>query len=270
MNLTFKRGNKLELDNIEITPNMLFFTTDDNGIYMDDKDSRYKIFGLNDSDTINTLDNTSINTYLNKNNSYNLLTQNLVATNGNVTNKEAIGVGYYNNVIGENIEDVLYDAYPSITSSITYLQTAARSILYPIWINEDKQNTWTLDFPTVRPYTVSEDIDISIDETYLGYVLLMQSVLSQDNSVFPIVLFSLPSSISDEYYRRKISVTNNFSPLDSSYQDMIETELTFTFNNANNLNIHKYGRYIYSGGQTFLGAPYHDKFVPISLYGWRI
>ena len=62
MNLTFKRGTHANLNNTEITQDMLYFTTDDNCIYMDNNGKRYKIFGLNNSDIVSTKEAASINT----------------------------------------------------------------------------------------------------------------------------------------------------------------------------------------------------------------
>ena len=128
MNLTFKRGSKADLDNIEITPNMIYFTTDLNShnIYMDSDGQRNKIFGFNNNDITTSTTNVSYNTFFNTNFS-GILSKSQVAIDGNTTNKQAIGVGYYNNVIGENIRQVLYNQSPTITSSITYLQNNARS-----------------------------------------------------------------------------------------------------------------------------------------------
>lgn len=264
MNLTFKRGTKSVLDNTNITPNMVYFTTDLNAhaIYMDDENgNRHKIFGFNDNDIITSVSDISENTFFDNTQNNDILRENQIATNGDVTNKYAIGMGYYNNVIGEDINNILYNNAPTIKSSISYLQNNARSKLSLIWTNSSPSTTWTEDLSGYQD-TSSENFDINLSSSYLGYIILIQSHLDDTNTIYPITLFGLPSSIVNGHgaYREKTVDLDEETENDSSH---VNATLTFTLNNMV-LNIKKDGT-INSGSFAF-----HNFLIPIAVYGWRL
>lgn len=273
MNLTFKRGSKSDLDNIDITPNMIYFTTDLNShnIYMDSNDGkRNKIFGFNDDDIITSTDDISYNTFFGSN--FNgILLNNQVAIDGNTTNKQAIGVGYYNNVIGEDIQNILYKQSPTITSSITYLQNNARSKLTPLWLNESPDTTWSEDWSNEWSEGIGvdtdENFDINLSEVYLGYVILVQSCLSDTQTIYPASVFGLPQSIiGDNKCYRSYSIT-----MENSSHYVATAKLTFTLDDTNNiLNIRKESWGNYSGDSGESSFPFHEFLIPIAVYGWRL
>ena len=276
MSLTFNRGTNSTLNNTPITSNMLFFTTDDNSIYMDTKDERYKIFGLNDNDIISSFNNVSINKYCSNTQVNNLLLKTSdVATNGNTFNKSAVGVGYYNDVIGNDIEQILYRNYPTITASITYLQGMARSALIPLWINSSPSTTWQQDHDgTTQTKYITEQLNINLSQSFLGYVIFVQAYLDDNNAIYPIITFELPNSITDEVsspYQRKITTDSQKFAL--SYEDYqnnayveFNTQLTMILTN-NQLQFKKYGEF---WGAHLQPCPYHKYYIPISIYGWRL
>ena len=270
MELTFKRGTSTELENLDITQNMVYFTTDNNSIYMDDNDNRYKIFGLNDDDVSATLSDIGINKYYNKTLSYDLLHKNEVAYSYDTDNKIAIGEGYYSDVIGNDIQDVLYNQYPSITSSISYLQTIARSSLHTIWTNSDPDHTWASSHDGVYFINFSDTISIPMSEKYLGYIVLIQSCLQDNNSIYPMLIFDLPSS---PYYYRKQVCECDYVEDGIFFKETIKNTIKIYFDTStpNQMLIEKS---VYAPDVEDVSIRrdimHHENFVPIAVYGWRI
>ena len=259
--LTFKRGTHNDLNNIDITQDMLYFTTDDNSIYYDTADNRYKIFGLSNNDITTSLDNTSINQYFNNTADF-FLSINDIATNGNTSNKKAIGRGYYNDIIGNNYYNNFTN---SITQNINFIQNEGRSTLHLLWNNQNPSSTWSEDISTSHT-SVDESITINLTTAYLGYILLFKSYLS-DNCIYPITTFALPSSIYDgELFR---SLDNEYK-IGSSSSNVTKIKTTFTLslsgNNYKTCTINKKGNLV-SGNS---GVDFHNYLVPIALYGWEL
>lgn len=276
MNLTFKRGTHANLNNTEITQDMLYFTTDDNCIYMDNDGKRYKIFGLNNSDIVSTKEAASINTYYN-NSSHLFLKTTDVAQSGDTTSKIAIGSGYYNDVIGQGIEDILYTDYPSLTSSISYLNNNARGNLDTLWTNSTPSSTWSVDLDG-NTTTSNESKTITISSSYLGYIVFVQACLS-DRSVktYPITLFNLPSSILADHganaCAREFDITLNLADGYSQGATVnpcnISANLAFSLNpSTGRLTITKKGSATW--GFDPYQVSYHNYLVPVKIFGWKV
>ena len=276
MNLTFKRGTHANLNNTEITQDMLYFTTDDNCIYMDNDGNRYKIFGLNNSDIVSTKEAASINTYYN-NSSHLFLKTTDVAQSGDTTGKIAIGSGYYNDVIGQGIEDILYTDYPSLTSSISYLKNNARGNLDTLWTNNTPSSTWSVDLDGSTT-TSNESKTIIISPSYLGYIVFVQAYLSdQSVKTYPITLFNLPSSVLADHgvnaCTREFDITFNLADDYSqgviSSPCQISANLIFSLNPiTGRLTITKKGSATWSFNP--YQVPYHNYLVPVKVFGWKV
>ena len=283
MNLTFKRGTHANLNDTDITQDMLYFTTDDNCIYMDNDGKRYKIFGLNNSDIISTKDAASPNTYYN-NSSHLFLKSTDVAQDGNTTSKIAIGSGYYDNVIGEDIQDILYTTDPTLTSSILYLKNNARGNLDLLWTNTNPSSTWSTDFDG-NTLTSNETKIIPVSP-YLGYIVFIQACLSdQSVKTYPVTLFNLPSSVLSTYgvngYSREfdwqMSMATMYEREESSIvltqPANINVSLSLSLNanssNFSNLTITKKGTADYSYTTPYQ-IPFHNYIVPVAIYGWKV
>lgn len=259
-NLLFKRGNTSMLNNIDLTENMMFFTTDTNCIYLDAKNqnnqlTRYKMFGITDDDIVNNLNDASENSFLSDDNTL-LLQNSQIATNGNTTNKFAVGNGYYNNVIGNNIQNVLYLNKPTITSTIQYLQQNARSRLTELWSNSNPSGTWSdLDG--------TESFNITLSQTYLGYVMLVRAFVDNNSVVYPIIFFNLPTSITNNFnnsYGRDLTLNETYDT------DSINMKLSCNIMVNNPKQIQVVKEQHSQEGMMALG-----KFlVPIKLYGWSL
>lgn len=274
--LTFKRGNIETLNNTEITKDMLYFTTDNNGIYMDSEDKRYKIFGININDSVVT-DNTSINTYYRTDAKF--YTKNQIATDGNTSNKLIIGKGYYDNVIGD------YQSYYNqpITSTLAQLERAISNHLNLLWTNANPESTWSQSLLNNNSAS-NEDMSISISQSYFAYILLVQSYVSgaTDNSkiIYPLVLFDLPKSIVNN--ESTISSIKSYGTIFHIYDSLsdqtkrrkVYAELWTNITNNNNnktLIITKKGKMIYdtASSQSY-PVNYYNYLVPIALYGWSL
>lgn len=276
MNLTFKRGTHANLNNTEITQDMLYFTTDDNCIYMDNNGKRYKIFGLNNSDIVSTKEAASINTYYN-NSSHLFLKTTDVAQSGDTSSKIAIGSGYYNNVIGQGIEDILYTDYPSLTSSISYLNNNARGNLDTLWTNNAPSSTWSVDLDG-NTTTSNESKTIAISSSYLGYIVFVQACLSdQSVKTYPITLFNLPSSVLADHgtnaCTREFNITFNLA--DGYSQGTIVNSCDISANLIFSLNPITGRLTITKKGSATWGFDpyqvlYHNYLVPIKIFGWKV
>ena len=277
MNLTFKRGTHANLNNTEITQDMLYFTTDDNCIYMDNDGKRYKIFGLNNSDIVSTKEAASINTYYN-NSSHLFLKTTDVAQSGDTTSKIAIGSGYYNDVIGQGIEDILYTDYPSLTSSISYLNNNARGNLDTLWTNNTPSSTWSVDLDG-NTTTSNESKTISISSSYLGYIVFVQACLSdQSIKTYPITLFNVPSSVLADHGTNNCTREFNikFNLADGYYNQGIianscdiSANLIFSLNpSTGRLTITKKGSATW--GFDPYQVSYHNYLVPVKIFGWKV
>lgn len=275
--LTFKRGNIETLNNTEITKDMLYFTTDNNGIYMDSEDKRYKIFGININDSVIT-DNTSINTYYRTDAKF--YTKNQIATDGNTSNKLIIGKGYYDNVIGD------YQSYYNqpITATLAQLERAVSNHLNLLWTNSNPASTWSQSLLNNNSAS-NEDMSISISQSYFAYILLVQSFVggATDDSkiIYPLVLFDLPKSIvnnestisSIKSYGTVFYVYNHRSEQAEKRRKVYAELWTNITNNNNNktLIITKKGKMIYdtASSQSY-PVNYYNYLVPIALYGWSL
>ena len=274
--LTFKRGNIETLNNTEITKDMLYFTTDNNGIYMDSEDKRYKIFGININDSVVT-DNTSINTYYRTDAKF--YTKNQIATDGNTSNKLIIGKGYYDNVIGD------YQSYYNqpITATLAQLERAVSNHLNLLWTNSNPASTWSQSLLNNNSAS-NEDMSISISQSYFAYILLVQSCVggATDNSkiIYPLVLFDLPKSIVNN--ESTISSIKSYGTIFHIYDSLsdqtkrrkVYAELWTNITNNNNnktLIITKKGKMIYdtASSQSY-PVNYYNYLVPIALYGWSL
>ena len=271
MNLTFKRGTIDELNDIDITQNMIYFTTDDNGIYMDDNDTRYKIFGLNDNDIAHSTApwDTGVNKYFGMSMYNEFLNETEIANDGETFGKEAIGTGYYHDIIGENIEDSLYSQYPTITSSIAHLQSIARSSLHTIWVNDDPEHTWSND-----GYSFSESININLNEKYLGYIVLMQPYIGDSSNIYPMLIFDLPSTLVDNYnddwYTRHQKCVYTIHKNGTYATITNNIYVSFYRTNPNQMVIEKNVQVVNQSAFGRINVPQHKYFVPIIVYGWRI
>jgi hypothetical protein len=276
MNLTFKRGTHDNLNNTEITQDMLYFTTDDNCIYMDNNGQRYKIFGLNNSDIVSTKEAASINTYYN-NSSHLFLKTTDVAQSGNTSSKIAIGSGYYNNVIGQGIEDILYTDYPSLTSSISYLNNNARGNLDTLWTNNTPSSTWSVDLDG-NTTTSNESKVVAVSSSYLGYIVFVQACLSdQSIKTYPITLFNLPSSVLADHgtnactreFNTTFNLADGYSQGAAVNTCDISANLTFSLNPATGrLTITKKGSA--SWGFDPYQVLFHNYLVPVKVFGWKV
>lgn len=275
--LTFKRGNIETLNNTEITKDMLYFTTDNNGIYMDSEDKRYKIFGININDSV-VIDNTSINTYYRTDAKF--YTKNQIATDGDTSNKLIIGKGYYDNVIGD------YQSYYNqpITSTLAQLERAVSNHLNLLWTNSNPASTWSQSLLNNNSAS-NEDMSISISQSYFAYILLVQSFVggATDDSkiIYPLVLFDLPKSIVNN--ESTISSIKSYGTVFHIYDALSEqaqkrrkvyAELWTNITNNNNnktLIITKKGKMIYdtASSQSY-PVNYYNYLVPIALYGWSL
>ena len=268
--LTFKRGNNDTLNNTPITKDMLYFTTDDNSIYMDTSDMRYKIFGINGTnDTASSVHNTSKNTYFDKN-SHLFLTKNDVAINGNTTDKIAIGQGYYNNIIGNNYEDY-YDQ--PITSVINRWQNY-NPAMTQIWTNEDVTNTWSSSLSLNQ--SSNEYIDINIPQSYALYIVVVQQYVTttvSEDGIYLIMINELPKSLATitrktygaEYHLRNGEGSN-------LKKSIVYGELwceIMSSSNSKKLRITKLGHLVEDEGSmvTPNDVDYQNYLVPIALYG---
>lgn len=281
MGTLFKRGNHSTLNNTELTQGLIFFTTDDNAIYMDDLDSnkklqRYKIFGLNDNDIVETKQDASLNTYFDDASTY-FLKQASVATDGNTTNKIAIGSGYYSNVIGDNIEDILYKAHPTITSSISYLQNNARARLTEIWTNENPSNTWQADLSSSNPSS-NESLTIPLSTQYLGYIILVKASIDED-AVYPMTIYSLPTSIVANSGATAYGDSKNVTYLICNDYEYDEDSRTDTYTTIFNgyasidcqINTTNNSIIITKKGDRYDGTfDFHNYLIPIKVYGWGL
>lgn len=275
--LTFKRGNIETLNNTEITKDMLYFTTDNNGIYMDSEDKRYKIFGININDSV-VIDNTSINTYYRTDAKF--YTKNQIATDGDTSNKLIIGKGYYDNVIGD------YQSYYNqpITATLAQLERAVSNHLNLLWTNSNPASTWSQSLLNNNSAS-NEDMSISISQSYFAYILLVQSFVggATDDSkiIYPLVLFDLPKSIvnnestisSIKSYGTVFYVYNHRSEQAEKRRKVYAELWTNITNNNNNktLIITKKGKMIYdtASSQSY-PVNYYNYLVPIALYGWSL
>lgn len=275
--LTFKRGNIETLNNTEITKDMLYFTTDNNGIYMDSEDKRYKIFGININDSV-VIDNTSINTYYRTDAKF--YTKNQIATDGDTSNKLIIGKGYYDNVIGD------YQSYYNqpITATLAQLERAVSNHLNLLWTNSNPASTWSQSLLNNNSAS-NEDMSISISQSYFAYILLVQSFVNgtTDDSkiIYPLVLFDLPKSIVNN--ESTISSIKSYGTVFHIYDALSEqaqkrrkvyAELWTNITNNNNnktLIITKKGKMIYdtASSQSY-PVNYYNYLVPIALYGWSL
>ena len=277
--MLFKRGTLSTLNDTPLSNGMLYFTTDnDNSIYLDAPNEynnlvRYKIFGLNASDIVNSENDASINTYLNNNNDTFIKLED-VATTSDTTNKLVVGNGYYTNVIGDNIKDALYLNKQTIKSTIQFIQNNARSKLTLLWNNDNPSDTWdemngggSIEDPSEN---VRDHLSITLTDTYLGYIMLVKSYLG-DNTLHPIVFYNLP-----------ITITNNMTVISPSYPSVYGKKITMQTNpndgfftvslyigidvsNPNNV-------LVYRNVQDYGGEVFNNKnyMIPMQLYGWRI
>lgn len=275
--LTFKRGNIETLNNTEITKDMLYFTTDNNGIYMDSEDKRYKIFGININDSV-VIDNTSINTYYRTDAKF--YTKNQIATDGDISNKLIIGKGYYDNVIGD------YQSYYNqpITSTLAQLERAVSNHLNLLWTNSNPASTWSQSLLNNNSAS-NEDMSVNISQSYFAYILLVQSYVGGDTYnpkiIYPLVLFDLPKSIvndestisSIKSYGTVFHIYNNRSEQAEKRRKVYAELWTNITNNNNNktLIITKKGKLIYdtASSQSY-PVNYYNYLVPIALYGWSL
>lgn len=261
--LTFKRGTHSDLDNTNITNDMLYFTTDDNSIYFDSEGERYKIFGFNNSDIITSLSDASINKYFNKSSDI-FLSNSKIAMSGDTTNQLAIGTGYYNDVIGDTYR-LFFNK--SITDIIYNLQTEGRSNLSELWVNDSPSNYWTQDLTTSQTST-SESKNFNISTAYLGYILLFQPYLD-NNTMYTMITYALPSSITDNQpiikyedwdYKIGDTTSTNIRNISAGLQ------LQLSGDNYKTVTITKTGRLL-SGTSS---VDFHKYLIPIKLYGWSV
>lgn len=278
--MLFKRGTLSTLNNTPLNDGMLYFTTDnDNSIYLDAHNEynnlvRYKIFGFNANDIVNSEHDASINTYLNNNNDTFIKLED-VATTSDTTNKLVVGNGYYTNVIGDNIQDALYLNKPTIKSTIQFIQNNARSKLTLLWTNDDPSDTWdewngnsgdVLD-PSEN---VRDHLSITLTDTYLGYIMLVKSYLG-DNTLHPIVFYNLPVTITNNMtaspnfpsmYGKKIKMSTN---PDGGFFD-VTLYIGIDISNPNNILVYR-NIESYASSSVFNNKNY---MIPMQLYGWRI
>lgn len=132
--LTFKKGTYEDLNNLNLTSNMLYVVTsgDDKGIYLDYVDT-------DDNDTIKRAKFTSQTVYDNQ-----YITNNLCAidkiVDGNISfqNKTNIGCGYIQQAIGDisSISNIIRQDSNTLSSSIRYIDDSAVKIEL-LWENHD-------------------------------------------------------------------------------------------------------------------------------------
>lgn len=259
--LTFRRGTHENLNNIDITQDMLYFTTDDNSIYFDSNNERYKIFGINNNDIISSTNNASINKYFNQ--SFDgFLTNDDFAMDGDTTHSKAIGRGYYNDIIGNNY----YNRFKTnIINAINFIQSQGRSELSLLWSNNSPSSTWHNDLSTSQ-ITSIENTSFNITTSYLGYIFLVQSYLDNNSTVYPVIMFVVPNSISNNEAICK-TITQNYN-IGQNPSTIIQASLKFQFSGTNykTITITKEG-HLRSGSSTI---DFHKYLVPIELYGWSV
>lgn len=215
--LTFKRGTYADLENTNLTSNMLYVATDEDnkGIYFDYVDT-------DDNDIIKRAKFTSQTVYDNQ-----YITNNLCAINkivdGNISfqNKTNIGCGYVQQAIGDvsSLSNIIEDSN-TLSSAIRYVNDSPVSIK-PLWVNTD---------PITTSYTFGER-DITIDTTGIHTIIFKtihastsltlqnQSELRGTSNIDSLSSFEIGY---DGTHYRQIDMSNgtvHFNEVDNGYGD---------------------------------------------------